>query len=429
VNGLREFAIFPKNGLLGSACPPPVEGKSLIQLAWRRLEAPRPRNFFEERGMRAIPTLALAMLTLGIGSAAAETKYSESVVGEHLVPSSLERNVTIGASYGELVVSPAAESSDAPHDQGEQRSEPAHTSQPAEVSAEENAARSLNDVCNALFTSAKSNDLPVPFFANLIWHESGLRFDAVSPVGAQGIAQFMPKVAAEVGLRDPFDPRQAIPASARFLKALREQFNNLGFVAAAYNAGAHRVAEWLEHGLQLPRETRNYVEHVTGRSVEAWRKSPTDGSHLAFARPLPCRKLPAFADLEQAQLQDTRASQAQLEVPLEAVAAKDMQKATATKLAEGTVQKGVKTGQEKAVQVAVVRPAGHPAQRPTGTGRPKIAQQEQRKISPREAATERKVARATDSGKTANTIARNSHVGKREPLPHQHAVREKRRLT
>ena len=103
-------------------------------------------------------------------------------------------------------------------------------------------AHSVSDLCNALYTSAEDNNIPVPFFANLIWQESGLQLDPVSSAGALGIAQFMPKVAAEVGLHDPFDPHQALPASARFLRALRDQFGNLGFVAAAYNAGAHRVA-------------------------------------------------------------------------------------------------------------------------------------------------------------------------------------------
>ncbi len=75
----------------------------------------------------------------------------------------------------------------------------------------------LDNLCNTLFTSAQDNDLPVPFFANLLWQESRLRADDVSKKGAQGIAQFMPKTAVETGLANPFDPMQAIPASARFL--------------------------------------------------------------------------------------------------------------------------------------------------------------------------------------------------------------------
>ena len=180
---------------------------------------------------------------------------------------------------------------------------------------------SLGDLCNALFTSAQDNDLPVQFFANLIWQESRLRDDAVSKKGAMGIAQFMPQAAVENGFDDPFDPLQAIPASARFLRTLRLQFGNLGFVAAAYNAGARRVAEWLELRGSLPRETRDYVVRVTGLSVDAWRSMPVNSDALTFVQHLPCRSLPAFANVEQeqseqAQLEQAKMEQADLEEPL-----------------------------------------------------------------------------------------------------------------
>jgi hypothetical protein len=116
-----------------------------------------------------------------------------------------------------------------------------------------------------------------------------------------GIAQFMPETAVEKGLDDPFDPLKAIPASARLLRELRQQFGNLGFVAAAYNAGPRRVSQWLERHRKLPRETVGYVAHVTGRSVDQWRKTPPDDEALKFVHRLPCRDLPAFAELEQEQ--------------------------------------------------------------------------------------------------------------------------------
>src|SRR5437764_4781468 len=169
---------------------------------------------------------------------------------------------------------------------------------------------SLDNLCNTLFTSAQNNDLPVPFFANLLWQESRLRADDVSKKGAQGIAQFMPKTAVETGLANPFDPMQAIPASARFLQRLRLQFGNLGFVAAAYNAGPRRVIEWLERRARLPRETRDYVVRVTGLSVEDWKKMPIDNSALTFVPRLPCRSLPAFANVEQQQTQQTELERA-----------------------------------------------------------------------------------------------------------------------
>jgi hypothetical protein len=70
------------------------------------------------------------------------------------------------------------------------------------------------------------------------------------------------------------------------------------------------VAEWLEHRRGLPRETRGYVVHVTGRSVEQWRSTPPDDDSVTFVHHLPCRSLPAFADLEQAQMAEMQAKQA-----------------------------------------------------------------------------------------------------------------------
>ncbi len=176
---------------------------------------------------------------------------------------------------------------------------------------------SLDDLCQALFTSAQANDIPVQFFANLIWQESRLNPDDVSKKGAMGIAQFMPQVAAEKGLDNPFDPMQAIPASARLLRELRMEFGNLGLVAAAYNAGPVRVIRWLERRVSLPRETRNYVVRVTGLSVDAWRDMRVNDDALTFVQHLPCRSMPAFANVEQEQEAQTQAKieQAKLEEP------------------------------------------------------------------------------------------------------------------
>lgn len=126
-------------------------------------------------------------------------------------------------------------------------------------------------ICRLIEGAAKTHDLPVAFFTRLIWRESSFRPNVVSPAGAQGIAQFMPGTASERGLADPFDPEAAIPASASFLAALKNQFGNLGLAAAAYNGGPNRVARWVERGGMLPYETQAYVRFITGRPVEEWR--------------------------------------------------------------------------------------------------------------------------------------------------------------
>ena len=68
----------------------------------------------------------------------------------------------------------------------------------------------VDDLCRALEQSAAENALPVEFFARVIWPESRFDARAVSPKGAEGIAQFMPHTAGWHGLADPFDPMESL---------------------------------------------------------------------------------------------------------------------------------------------------------------------------------------------------------------------------
>ena len=145
------------------------------------------------------------------------------------------------------------------------------------VDAAAHAAASIDDesksadlICEAVKAAAAENDIPIGFFVRLLWQESRFRAAEVSSAGAQGIAQFMPQTAVEEGLQDPFDPLQAIPASARFIRKLHNQFGNLGLAAAAYNAGGGRIEKWLSRRSALPKETRAYVKIITGQKAEAW---------------------------------------------------------------------------------------------------------------------------------------------------------------
>lgn len=103
--------------------------------------------------------------------------------------------------------------------------------------------------------------------------ESNLDPKAVSGVGAQGIAQFMPATWQEWGARegligDPFDPADAVPAQARYLSWLIGQCDgDVRAALAAYNWGIGRIRRHLrEYGrlelAKLPQETRGYIERI-----------------------------------------------------------------------------------------------------------------------------------------------------------------------
>ena len=170
----------------------------------------------------------------------------------------------------------------------EQNYEPEPSASPAVPDSPSAPSTRPDNLCEAIATAAATNDLPVGFFARLIWQESRFKPDAISRAGAQGVAQFMPATARLRGLENPFNPLEAIAKSAQLLRDLRGEFGNLGLAAAAYNAGSGRVRDWLGGRRPLPGETRAYVRIVTGRSVEEWAGGQTNPVEMPSVEIVPC---------------------------------------------------------------------------------------------------------------------------------------------
>jgi hypothetical protein len=140
----------------------------------------------------------------------------------------------------------------------------------------------MPDVCRTIEATARESGIDVGFFARLVWRESLFDAAAVSPAGALGIAQFIPETAERRGLADPFNPAEALAASAGYLADLARAFGNIGLAAAAYNGGEARVERYLAGDGGLPAETRAYVEAITGHPVETWRGRPPASLDLAL---------------------------------------------------------------------------------------------------------------------------------------------------
>ncbi len=109
--------------------------------------------------------------------------------------------------------------------------------------------------------------------------ESGYDHKAVSPLGAIGVLQLMPRFFCtdnEVTPEMLFDPHINIRVGLTHMKALLVKFNeNLDLSLAAYNAGARRVIE-AGHAVPPIEQTQNYVRKVK----EAMDKEDPDGSSL-----------------------------------------------------------------------------------------------------------------------------------------------------
>lgn len=106
-------------------------------------------------------------------------------------------------------------------------------------------------------------DLSPALIEALVWQESRWRADAVSPVGARGLAQLMPGTARELGV-NPHDPFENLEGGARYLRAQLDRFDgDLEKALAAYNAGPGRVIR--ANGVPNIRETKLYVAAIMGR--------------------------------------------------------------------------------------------------------------------------------------------------------------------
>ena len=109
-------------------------------------------------------------------------------------------------------------------------------------------------------SSARAAGVAPVLLAALLKAESDFDTHALSGAGAQGIAQFMPGTAAGMGVRDPFDPAQAIPGAARLIASGIREFGSVPLALAAYNAGGGAVRRY--GGLPPYPETRAYVARI-----------------------------------------------------------------------------------------------------------------------------------------------------------------------
>ena len=106
-------------------------------------------------------------------------------------------------------------------------------------------------------------NLPSGLLRSVAITESGGDQFAVSGAGAQGMFQFMPGTARDMGLRgnDVFDPIKSAEAAARYLSMLlQKNGGDLGKALASYNWGIGNVQKY---GVALmPQETRQYIPKV-----------------------------------------------------------------------------------------------------------------------------------------------------------------------
>lgn len=117
-----------------------------------------------------------------------------------------------------------------------------------------------NTIGQIVQSEATQKGVPEALVKAVIKAESSNNPFAVSPKGAMGLMQLMPKTAKRFQVTDAFDPQQNIRAGVTYLKLLKQQFGSWPLALAAYNAGEGKVEKY--GGIPPYKETRNYVVKV-----------------------------------------------------------------------------------------------------------------------------------------------------------------------
>ena len=125
------------------------------------------------------------------------------------------------------------------------------------------------------------------------------RANAVSPAGAIGVMQLMPRTAKELGVSDPYNPEQNIEGGVKYLAQLQRKYQDPRLTAIAYNWGPGNTDKWLAAGAdpsRLPRETRGYIQNLAEGGIVGLAGGGMDGVRI---NPYQDFKIPPVDDLEK----------------------------------------------------------------------------------------------------------------------------------
>lgn len=152
------------------------------------------------------------------------------------------------------------------------------------------------DIAALVDDAAKRNDIDPLLVQSVIQVESNYNPYAVSSAGARGLMQLMPGTARDLGVTNTFDPRQNIEAGVKYLKYLKDLYQDERLALAAYNAGPGAVQKYKE--VPPYPETQDYVQRV-GERYEARKAAAIAPAVAPQPEPQPEPQAPAVMTTEE----------------------------------------------------------------------------------------------------------------------------------
>jgi tape measure domain-containing protein len=157
-----------------------------------------------------------------------------------------------------------------------------------------------NDIDAQIRKQASRASLPPELLFAQLLRESRFNASAKSPVGAEGLAQFMPGTAKRFNLQNPLDPLDSIRAQADYMRLLFNKFSKFGNVEdlalAGYNAGENRPSTLGKGRVPQIAETLGYVKEISA-VADAIRQSEQPYQQISKAAPKASEALLRLAEL------------------------------------------------------------------------------------------------------------------------------------
>jgi Rod binding domain-containing protein len=124
-----------------------------------------------------------------------------------------------------------------------------------------NALNRIEEFKEIINEASNKYNVDKQLIKSVILAESAGKVDAKSRANAKGLMQLMDSTATDMGVKNPWNPRENIFGGTKYLSKMLKDFDgDIDLALAAYNAGPGNVKKY--NGIPPFKETQNYITRV-----------------------------------------------------------------------------------------------------------------------------------------------------------------------